>query len=155
VIPGNRAGSSTCDNQVPNGHEGIDRGLELQKEIHVEPAVFSPAQTPDEIAFPGLQAVADEAGIDLLEGGEVKIADPVLVNEAAQEIGHHLGMREEQLVGMIVVCHKVAGIRIQGTSAFVSEISARGKASAGGECRSMTPVQIRLRFVYAGRESMP
>src|SRR6185295_12720289 len=86
-------------------HEGIASGLELDQEVDVEPAVATPADPPDEIALAAAELGSYEAAGDSLESGKIETFNPVLANEAAQEIGNHLGMREEPLVSLIVLRH--------------------------------------------------
>jgi len=47
--------------------------------------------------------MADVAGAHALQGVELQFIHPRLVDEADEQVAHHLGMGEEQLVAVVVV----------------------------------------------------
>lgn len=114
----------------PHRHVAVHGGLEFDEQVEVEPAV-SPAHPPDDVvlALPQVAAALTrslsqkERGIlcfaalfrlavgDALQGGEVDLPHPGLVDVAAQQVGHHLGVPNTQnaelLVGGVVGGHGV------------------------------------------------
>jgi hypothetical protein len=90
------------------GHERVHGRLELQEQVHVQPALFSAAYPPEHVALPAAHAGRDEARRNSLQGGEVELADPFLVDEAADQVRHHFGMREQRLVAGIVLRHRTS-----------------------------------------------
>ncbi|MGE3864394.1 MAG: hypothetical protein AB7F71_21485 [Burkholderiaceae bacterium] len=49
-----------------------------------------------------MQAVAQMARIDAFEAGEIQLGDPGLMHESTQQILHHLRVRKDALIGMVV-----------------------------------------------------
>jgi hypothetical protein len=78
--------------------------LELEEQVDIEPVPFPtlPAQAPDHVAVAFPEAVADEARLHRLQGPEIEILDPGLVDETPQELLDHDPVREEKLVAAVV-----------------------------------------------------
>ena len=83
------------------GHLRVHRGLEFQQQVEIEP-VWPPTHAPDEIIVPAAQVVTDVAVTDPFKGAPVDVADPRLVDKAAEQVFDHPGVRKEQLVAGVV-----------------------------------------------------
>ena len=104
-----------------HGHVRIDAGLEFQQQIDIEP-VFAPfldqAQTPEDIVLAFAQVVANADLAHSFQGVEIQRLRPILVDEAANQVGDQLAVREQQFVGGVVFGHEVWGAAIQYTRSF-------------------------------------
>src|SRR5215218_3482087 len=89
--------------QDPHRHRRVDRGLELQQQVDIDPALLTPAEAPDHVALPLAEVVADIAVPDPLQRGEVSLLHPLLADEALDQVRDEESMREQQLVSMVVV----------------------------------------------------
>ena len=87
--------------QDPHRHVRVHSGLEFQQQVEIEP-VWPPAHAPDEIIVPAAQVVTDVAVTDPFKGAPVDVADPRLVDKAAEQVFDHPGVRKEQLVAGVV-----------------------------------------------------
>jgi len=87
------------------GHPGVNRALEFEQQIDVEPFALM-ADAPDEVIFPLAQVVGDVAAADFFQGGVVEPFHPFFANKAAQQIFHHARVGEQELVAGVV-----AGLR--------------------------------------------
>src|SRR5690606_4710862 len=85
-----------------HGHVALDRGLELEQQVDVDPS-RSPSNAPDDIVAALAQVVADITAGDSLERTVVELLEPRLLDEALEQIAHHPRMGEQQLVTMIVI----------------------------------------------------
>ena len=66
-----------------------------------------PLDPPHDVVFPLAQVVAEAVCGDRLQSRQVQLCDPLLAaGQVAQQVGHHLGLREEQFVGMVVIRHQ-------------------------------------------------
>lgn len=86
----------------------IHGGLKLQQQIDIEPAAL-PIQgqphPPQDVVLALAQVVADADLAHALQRLEVQRPRPVPVHEAANQVGDHLAVGEEQFVGGIVLGH--------------------------------------------------
>jgi hypothetical protein len=65
-------------------------------------AVALPADPPDHVVLALAKVVADVAVADAVQGGEVESFDPGLAHIAADQVGDHLRVAEQQLVSVVV-----------------------------------------------------
>ncbi len=92
--------------EQPRCHEGMHAGLEFEQDVDIEP-VRSPAQPPDDVTAAFIEPVVDKFGGIFFQGAEIDLADPVLADEADQQVANHFGMGKQPFVAMIVVGHGV------------------------------------------------
>ena len=82
--------------------------MEFDQQIDVEPFRPKP-HPPDDVVQTLAQVVGDIAVARTFQGGEVQIIYPILMHEAAQQVGDHLGVGEQELVAVVMV-HLVSSI---------------------------------------------
>src|SRR5690606_17279641 len=92
-----------------HGHVALDRGLDLEQQVDVDPS-RSPSSAPDDIVAALAQVVADITAGDSLERTVVELLEPRLLDEALEQIAHHLRMGEQQLVTMIVIGQQLSSL---------------------------------------------
>src|SRR5690606_23268459 len=78
------------------------------------------------------EIVADVGARNSLERAVVELLEPRLVDETFEQIAHHLRMREQQLVGVIVIRHRPASLR------NISR-ERKGTATAASRTREILP----------------
>ena len=82
-------------------HIPVHGGLEFQEEIDVKP-VRAPAHAPDEIVLTVVQIIADVALADAFQGRKVNFLHPGFLDKPPEQVFHHTGMREQELVAVVV-----------------------------------------------------
>ena len=86
----------------PHRHRAVHGGLELQVQHQVQPALVVEAHAPHEVAVALPQIVADIAGRQWSQGGEVEGAAPVAGGEAVQQVLDHAWPGEQLFVRGII-----------------------------------------------------
>jgi hypothetical protein len=84
------------------GHGRVDGVLKLDVYQQVTFAIRG-IDLPDAIGVFLDQSVTDQVASDGAQGLKVKAIDPWIGNETANELGHHVGVSEQQFVGGIVL----------------------------------------------------
>ena len=85
-------------------HVRVYAGLELKEYVEVKPVVFD-AQAPDYVVLAVAQVVSHVAATHDFKRIEVQIGYPTLMNKARQQVSHHFGVREQELVAVVVLGH--------------------------------------------------
>ena len=86
----------------PDRHERIDRALKFDQDVQVHPLAFDP-YPPDHIVGAVAQVIGHVAAGDLLQGAVVQAVQPVIRDEAHDQVAHQFGRGEQQFVGGIVI----------------------------------------------------
>ena len=86
----------------PHRHRAVHGGLELQVQHQVQPPLVVEAHAPHQVAVALPQVVADIAGRQRSEGGEVEGAAPVAGGEAVQQVLDHAWPGEQLFVRGII-----------------------------------------------------
>lgn len=83
-------------------HAGVHRRLELQEHQQIEPSPLDGLHLPQQVDVPLPEVLRDEAGWKPLQSSEVEMMREV-ADEAAQEICRRARVREDALVGSVVL----------------------------------------------------
>jgi hypothetical protein len=83
------------------GHPGVGLALELQQQIDPNPllAHFEP---PNHVVMALMLLLTDIAAVDTFQAGEVGLLEPFARHVPNQEVAHHLGVLEQELVAGVV-----------------------------------------------------
>jgi hypothetical protein len=88
--------------RLPQGHEALDPGLELDEQIDVDRGTAQ-AHPPGDVSFAGAEPLGDEGGVGALQRGEVELLDPCLGNKAAEQVLDYPGMVEQKAIAAVML----------------------------------------------------
>jgi len=83
----------------------------LDEEVDVDRRSVAHAQLPEQIPLPPLEVGRDEGGAGPLQGLEVELIDPGLLDEPANELLHHAAVGKQQAVAEILSPHNLPSLR--------------------------------------------
>lgn len=67
---------------------------------------------PDDIILAIAKVIRDVAAAHLLQGVEVQLVDPLLLDELSEQVPHHRRFSEETLIAVVVIRHGLSFYRV-------------------------------------------